>query len=626
MAGLNLSDIIKQVSAGGQAAREAERSGGTFSQMRSAALNAIEGAKAASAAQPQFVYPEPQESEPVQTTAPGMEATDSGEEKEADDSSFVEDRKNKREKRVSHDFDALRDYGGLVPIIGPGLSYIGSLGNVLTSAYEDNPNATSNAREAVESGNYIADPRSLAMPDVSDIRTAFTDDEAFNQYLANTAAPIDSFVAEAFLPGVGSAVSKAVSKTPKAAAKAGEEYGKMMVEDAVKTGDKASGVLKSAENKGVINDFIDELMGSYPKELQDYIYSSMPYGTRAGKLAGVQEAGKMYPAVKALQQAADNATLIGQFAGNTIPRLLRPAMKEAAIDEPDGVSEGPRNDGSEDNGNLLKSLINGLDLAKTEAGEKGDVSPDLVDQVKQSVGNSGEIVGNTANPNGLSQDQSAQYAEFLASDAGRQLLSDLGYDVDFFSGDQGYYNFLSSMDKDLAYQLINAIPTWDARYMGAGVDITDPEDIYRYMWLQNPVLASDVYGTDAYDWMSHGMSSADLAYILPYLDNGRNYGEWDANDIAQFLYMTGVTNGTIGFDLDAYNKLARAAGEGYEIGYTDDDSSFKETDRKNARDRYSIVNPEFTPYGDQLMDQYFIDTALAEAEKSSGKKAGVRGY
>lgn len=624
MAGLNLSDVIKRVSAGSQAAKEAKQAGSTFSQARSAAIKAIEGANATDAGQAQVIFPEPQESASAQTIAPGMEMTSEGDEKETDESSFIEDRKNKREKRVSHDFDVLRDYGGLIPIVGPLLSGAGSMGNWLTSGYEDAPNATSNAREAVESGSYIADPASLAMPSASDVRSSFVDDEAFNQYLANTAAPTDSFLAESLIPGIGSTVAKAVSKTPKAAAEAGKTYGKMAVEDAVNLGDKSTGLLKNAENKKTIKSIADELVESYPKELQDYIYSSMPYGTTAGRLAGVQEAGKLYPAIQGLQKAADDAWLMGQMAGQMIPRIGRPVAKETSFDMPEGVENS--GESPQEEGNLLLSAINGLNYAKDKERETGSIPEDLIDDIKDSVKNGDQTVGNAANQHSTNQDQSAQYADFIASDAGRQLLSDLGYDVDFFSGDQGYYNFLSSMDKDLAYQLINAIPTWDARYMGAGVDITDPEDIYRYMWLQNPVLASEVYGTDAYDWLSHGMSSADLAYILPYLDNGRNYGEWDANDIAQFLYMTGVTNGTIGFDLDSYNKLARAAGEGYEIGYTDDDSSFKETDRKNARDRYSIVNPEFTPYGDQLMDQYFIDTALAEAEKASGKKAGVRGY
>lgn len=305
----------------------------------------------------------------------------------------------------------------------------------------------------------------------------------------------------------------------------------------------------------------------------------------------------------------------------------------------------PDNTSTSDQSKLFNALYYGLDNIRDKMKEQGGADNETVADAIESL--KGNVRGTAENPNGSVGNagstsaefamlplQSQQYDKFWETDEGKAVLADLianGYAEDFLVGDQGYYNFLSSMDRDLASRLINSIPTWDARYKAAGVDIDNPDSIYEYMWLNDPIIANAILSTDAYEWGRHGISDEELDRILPYISPEfyMDNRYLNKNDVAQYLYMVGATNGAYKFDLDEYNRLAGSAGDPSLLGFMDEDSSFVKDKPRENRQTYSIVNPQANWYpvddNETLIDANMIDTAMALAEEQTGRKVGVKG-
>lgn len=658
MAGL--SDIIKQISAGSQAAKQTIGSGGSKEQAKQAALQASDNAaslrnmlnpfiQSAGDAMRQTVQQVPQ------AIAPGMVESAGGEAKEADETSFTQDReeKKKQEHQESQNIlDLLFPQAYATP---DEAGFSGSEGGSFVSR---DPGIA--VQQAVESG--MSEDEAMKMVRKANreeakqmaASAAFTMPTNYGRLVPKaTEIAQDALKAGKLSDRAAQAVrettptnawlKQAVAETPRAAASAAEEAGSKVSQNALDKALKTIGrrVGKRPEiNYGKGYDkAVAERFTKQTEDVQNALADAVENAVIKNRGAGLAPVGEDYSiAMNILDKAVKTENSMPKVAGTLGMLGMTSALGgltglESAGLIPMGEGIEPSDDNGDKDGNLLKSIAGGVRAANKEASESGEVSDDTIGNIMNSIENNAQIVGNGAlsAPFSMEQDQGDQYNAFWNTDEGRALLADLissGYAEDYLTGDRGYYNFLSSMDRELASRLINTIPTWDARYSAAGVDINDPDSIYSYMWLEDPILASQIINNDAYDFMSHGVSSSDAAMILPYLMEGMSASGLDANDIAYAAYMINAANGTLGFDVDDFNKLSGAAGEGYSIGFLDDDASLDtKSHRENPRDNYTWaeVAPWVGDDGTTLFDSQALDTAIRLAEEQSGKKAGIKG-
>lgn len=439
----------------------------------------------------------------------------------------------------SHDYDALRDWGGVVPIVGPLFSMAGGLGNVLSSNFNyDMPNATSQARDVVESGEYVADPNVLAMPTAQDVRSSMNDED-FKAWIENTATPLDSFISESFMPGIGGAISSAASKTAKLAAKEGRDLAVSAIEDAVKKGDEAAEKIANKAGRAkpdkaanaASKEFVDSYVSALPKDIQDYVINSMPYATRLGKMAGAKEAEQVLPVANALQDAATNKQLVGEFAGNTVPRFLRPLAMET------GGFEGA-----------------GASLRTEEAAEKKEESKPKDKSEETIMGMTPEAWA------GLSQRE--QYNKALEDQAlrdyyqrtyGDNIVGDLGYEYFRDLGEASSYQDKHDLVRDLFGYNRDAegnsqygINGWQDLAADSINGIGNMEDeeaiqaIMEYMWGAGNIIDPYQYIQDSNYQKLHSLGSDDAANFMGQYF-GQNY--FNGPGVENFLGTIKTQNG-----------------------------------------------------------------------------------
>lgn len=446
------------------------------------------------------------------------------------------------------------------------------------------------------------------------------------------------------------ALSEAPEAAPAAAAaaeEAGSKVSQNVLEKALRNIGKRVGKRPEINYGKDYDKAVAERFTKQAEDVQNALADAVENAVVKNRGAGSIPVGEDYSiAMNILDKAAKSEESMPKIAGTLGMLGMTGALggltgAESAGLIPIGEGIEPSDDKVDGkDGNFLRSVTNGITAANKEASESGEVSDDTVNNVMNSIKNNGQIIGNGAplTPFSMEQDQGAQYNAFWNTKEGQDLLADLvnrGYAEDYLTGDRGYYNFLSSMDRDLASRLINTIPTWDARYSAAGVDIADPESIYNYMWLENPVLASEILNNAAYDFSGHGLSSEDVGrYILPYIFQNMSFQPgFDANDMAQAVWTMGGVNGTLGLDADIFNALSGPAGEGFTIGYADEDSSLDtKSHRSNPRTSYDwesvtpyIMDSNSQPVANPLFDDKAIDSYINALERQTGRTVGIKG-
>lgn len=602
--------------------------------------------------QPQYAYQPAQAEGPIKEED-AFESSDGGKFASKDE----DDKKKKRSPWHQAIDEAVPPDNILSDLINTALSYSGPVSFIDTfspewawrgSQKEDVPSALAmgSPKEAVDNGTQVTDPWSMSMPSGGQIsqlsekqREQWQEDALDGLIKAYSAAAM-------FLPsggGLSSTMSPTLGFMP-LAADFSATTGKKIAQGALKEG-KLTGKAAEAVEKTIPHADFNSLLRSYIEQPLSKV-PGIEYAKDFSKAAenefanpGLAEANakaieELFPnAFKAADKAAAESVTanspLAKTVGKTTSKFEKAAQKQAkeALDELEALG----NKGS------FKAALKGAGAglgATTLATDPliNSVISDLLNEANKGKDDSGKSDGWSDMGDGFAgtgggKSQGQTYNDYWLTEDGKQKLAELeglGYDADFLTGDRGYYNFLNSMDKNLALNLINSIPTWDARYKAAGVKIDDADSIYDYMWLANPVIASEIIGSDNYDYRSHGMSDADIAMLLPLLMESEAFGPWSANDLAEAAYMIAAGNGNIGFDLNAFNDISGPAGEGFMLGFADEDSSLDtKSHRSNPRDRYSWQDLE--QYGDELLDLYFLDTAVKLGEEATGRKVGIKG-
>lgn len=176
-----LSDIIKRISAGSQAAKQSLSSGGTQEQARQAAQQAAGGtARAINNVMQDAQRQYEQTQAPIKATlsnAPGMQEGENGEVKEIEESSITKDREDKKNEK-----DQINPWDNM--IMNPDGSYTNPNALVPVAWYPSKSKEQS-MPSVVNDDTYMADATNAAMPDADKI--ANLSDKERDQWQANTA-------------------------------------------------------------------------------------------------------------------------------------------------------------------------------------------------------------------------------------------------------------------------------------------------------------------------------------------------------------------------------------------------------------------------------------------------------
>lgn len=574
-----LSDIIKRVSAGNQAAKESLDSGGTREQARSAAEQAAgtKGGVVQSVMQDAMRQFQ-QTQEPSQGMAPGMQRTASGDTEEVEASSMTKDRQEKKDQKDEQSaWDAM-----------------------------------------------VADPSLLAMPSGSQMQNLTPDEQA--QWAFDTAIGNPLKIGKGVEGGIGDLIGAIgdAMKPQKAYAATGEES---ETEQNDNNSDLRSGSdlrfgsdlsfgsdlgwgKDLAKNRGSLD--LSGITGSALEDaLARYEQARLDAADRRAAIREANESGNRALADNLLfgideAQGMKQSQSMFPFAADYTPGSNEQSDYEAALNDLDNAASQRREEASQESTNQENSIVQPT---------KGSSRSQMQEYY--------DWLANT--------DEGRAFADMYADYAD----TDLGYSTLRASNNRDAWGYL------LGLQGNQGVDNWRNRYEFSGVDFSDEnaalDNLMDYLYGANAVNIYD-YMQGANNIQLANDADA-IGETARYLANMYGYGpeqNWasqyglDANDVAALALARQVSNNGWGnLSIDQVNDILAASGETGRLSFVDDDDyaknhQWREGGARSYGNAYSDSLANLVPYTQSgLADQDITSTLMAAYNNEHAKKLGL---